>query len=63
MSDAPGTFKENIVQPWTVVSTPVGKREILRRPKAVRERHRMVMYLHCAGWKGVEIAKAMGYKP
>lgn len=66
--DVPGTLKHNIVQPppkpWerTLVTGIGAKREPTRRFKrAARERHKMVMFLHCAGWKNKDIADSMGY--
>lgn len=69
MSDIQGTLKANIVAPsgWQLVNgvikaQPQPTREVTRRPKAVRERHKMIMFLHCAGWKNIEIARQLGYK-
>lgn len=68
--DVPGTLKQNIVEPqpkpwersFVTQLSAIAKREPLRRfRRAARERHKMVMFLHCAGWKNVDIAKAMGY--
>lgn len=66
--DVPGTLKTSIVQPppkpWerALVVGVSAKREPTRRfRRAARERHKMVIFLHCAGWKNNDIAKAMGY--
>lgn len=69
--DAPGTFKSNIVpanrprMPWQQallrLDQPTAPREPLRRARKARERHKMVVFLDASGWKGKEIAQAMGY--
>jgi hypothetical protein len=66
--DVPGTLKTSIVQPppkpWerTLVAGVGARREPTRRfRRAARERHKMVIFLHCAGWKNNDIAKSMGY--
>lgn len=66
--DVPGTLKSSIVQPppkpWerTFVAGLNAIREPTRRfRRPARERHKMVMFLHCSGWKNNDIARAMGY--
>jgi len=70
MSDVQGTLKQFIRpaaptfrQPWQQAGPEGAVREPLRRHKTVRERHKIVVFLACAGWTNIQIAKAMGYSP
>jgi hypothetical protein len=69
--DVPGTLKSGIVQPppkpweraFVAQLSATAKREPTRRfRRPARERHKMVVFLHCSGWKNNDIASAMGYK-
>lgn len=66
MSDFQGALKELILPAgtrptaWASVGRPGGRMVPLKR---VRPRHRMIVQMHLAGWKDVEIARELGYTP
>lgn len=68
MSDFQGALKELILPasakpaPWAQhsIGRPGGMGAVLKR---VRPRHKMVVSMHMAGYKDVEIAQILGYKP
>lgn len=66
--DVQGTLKSYIApapqkQGWQVVGTPLARPSDINRPRKLRERHKMVIYLEAAGWKPIDIGRAMGYSP
>ena len=44
--------------PASVEASP---QKAARNTKKVRERHKMVMFLHCGAWQNKDIAKVLGY--
>lgn len=64
MSDLPGPEKPLGIDWGRLVrsnTSPGTTAAMLARPKRARARHRLIVMLHEAGWRGKDIAKTLGY--